>query len=951
MVSLMKAQRTVCLKLWLPLLVMVLFTLQIGFMMIFQSRMSEQGLEQKSLQSVQQMVEHLKEEKLLTAAQFEEAEHELALLDSERAVQVMAVVDAMGNVLLATDAGWVGKSAMLIEPYFISDHFQRALTRQHPVITLADDGSTIIVFAPIMRTEKQRLRESAHPGAFFLLYDLSVAKASIWSDVVTESLVLWLVSLLAMSVLVAVLHVLVNRPVQHLVESANRMASGEEGIQVHLVGGGELAGLGQAFNDMSSRCQDILTILRRSEEQNRLLLESAGEGIIAIDREGRATIANPAAAAMLKFTEDELIGQLVHNLIHHSYPDGTHYPAAECRMKRAIREGTKQYISDEVLWCKDGTSIPVEYTSAPIRKDGEIQGMVIIFKDITRRREAEEALRLAATAFETQEAILIADYKANIVRVNRAFSEITGYSPQEVIGKTPKILQSNRQDKDFYRRMWGALLETGSWQGEIWNRRKNGEIYPEWLSTTAVRNDAGEITHYVATFSDISRRKQAEEELEYLAYYDPLTGLINRHLLNDRIGQLKMGREHSGYFAAALFIDLDHFKNINDSLGHTIGDALLKEMATRLTEALREEDSVARLGGDEFLILLPQISRDSEAAVNRTSMVAEKILETTSRSCVIDEHELHVSASIGITLFRGGEITIDDILKRADMAMYRAKEEGRNTYKFFLESMQLQAEKRLEMENELRHALTEGELMLHFQPQMDVLHNVIGAECLVRWIHPERGMVSPGEFIPVAEESGLILPIGEWVLRTACLQLKYLLDCGLNPTFRHLAVNVSPKQFHQESFVSQVESILAETSVNPTYLQLELTEGILISDVEDTIGKMQALKKIGISFSIDDFGTGYSSLAYLQRLPLDQLKIDQSFIRGITTDKSAAAIVDTTISMAKNLELDVIAEGVETKKEMKLLEKMGCRSYQGYYFSRPLIADLFEEFVCGKISL
>jgi PAS domain S-box-containing protein len=475
----MKLQRTVCLKLWLPLLVMVLFTLQLGFMMLFQSRTSVQELEQRSLQSVRQIVEHLEEEHLLTVEQFDEAEHELAILDKEQAMQAMAVVDPRGNVLLATNAEWVGKSATVIDRYFIPDHFRHALTRQHTDITLTEDGSAITVFAPIMHAEKLRLTESLQPGAFFLLYDLSGAKNSIWQTVVTDGLVLWLASLLAMSVLVAVLHVLVNRPVQHLAETVYRMANGEEGVQVRLAGGGELAELGKAFNDMSSKIRDVLASLRRSEEKNRLLLQSAGEGIIAMDREGLATIVNPAAAAMLGFTVDELIGQPVHRLVHHSHPDGSPYPATECRMLRATRKGTTEYITDEVLWRKDGSSIPVEYTSTPIQKDGAIQGLVVIFKDITRRKEAEEALRLAATAFETQEAITITDSKANIVRINRAFSEITGYSPEEVIGKTPAILKSGRHDDDFYRSMWEVLLRNGHWQGEIWNRRKNGEVYPD----------------------------------------------------------------------------------------------------------------------------------------------------------------------------------------------------------------------------------------------------------------------------------------------------------------------------------------------------------------------------------------------------------------------------------------------------------------------------------------
>ncbi len=583
------------------------------------------------------------------------------------------------------------------------------------------------------------------------------------------------------------------------------------------------------------------------------------------------------------------------------------------------------------------------------------QHISVALRKVALLREREKHvhdLKLAATAFETHEAILIADKDSVIQRVNKAFTRITGYSSEEVVGKTPRILKSGRQSKLFYQKMWAELNKVGHWQGEIWNKRKNGDIYPEWQTITAVHDDNGVITHFVSTFQDITERKRNETRIKHLAYYDELTTLPNRSLLTDRLRHELAVARRRGLIGALLIIDLDRFKTINDSLGHPIGDIILQQIAKRLQSQVRGEDTVARLGGDEFVILLPGIGSEPAEASKAVQIVAEKTSQVIGEPYNIEGNEYHLTPSIGIVLFPEESEGVDDILKHADTAMYRAKASGRNTIRFYLPSMQEAADERLSLEKDLRHAISRGELALHYQPQVDNKGCIIGAEALIRWIHPTRGMVAPDQFIGIAEETGQIFAVGEWVLRTAVAQIADWRSRSLKGNMQFLAVNVSPRQFHQINFVPQVISILEEAGVPPYCLKIEITEGIVMADVQDAIDKMASLKALGVRFAIDDFGTGYSSMSYLKRMPLDQLKIDKSFVQDVSTDPNAAAIVETIIVMAKHLGLDVVAEGVETEEELAFLEAHGCKVYQGYYFSRPVptadFSDLLKRHVDGE---
>ncbi|MEI7456719.1 MAG: EAL domain-containing protein [Nitrosomonadales bacterium] len=535
----------------------------------------------------------------------------------------------------------------------------------------------------------------------------------------------------------------------------------------------------------------------------------------------------------------------------------------------------------------------------------------------------------------------VTDANGTILRVNRAFSYITGYTAEDVVGKNARVLQSGRHDASFYAAMWENLNSTGEWRGEVWNRRKGGEIYPEQLAITAVKNANGVVTNYVSTISDNSLIKAAEDQIKHLAFYDPLTRLPNRRLLQDRLHQAMSSIKRSDLSGALLFIDLDNFKVINDTLGHDIGDILLQQVAKRLESCLRQGDTVARLGGDEFVVILEELSNETLEAAEQTRLVGHNILLTLNQVYRLENQEYLNTPSIGATLFNKQSQSMDEILKQADIAMYQAKKSGRNSLRFFAPEMLANICVRASLESALRIAIEQLQFELYYQIQVDDSGRFLGAEALIRWKHHERGFVSPAQFIPLAEETGLILPIGQWVLETACIQLKDW-EPGTLTRDLVLSVNVSAKQFRQINFAAQVQSLVQRHAIKPSLLKLEITESMLFENIEEIIVIMGTLKKIGVLFSLDDFGTGYSSLQYLKRLPLDQLKIDQSFVRDIAVDSSDKAIVSTIIAMAQSLGLDVIAEGVETEEQRKILHNAGCIHYQGYLFSKPVPIEQFE---------
>ena len=694
----------------------------------------------------------------------------------------------------------------------------------------------------------------------------------------------------------------------------------------------ELGQLGSSFQSLMGELQQSRRALHASLDELQLAgcaFAEISEGVIVTDAAGRIVSINPAFTRISGYSSAQAIGHTPSLL-----KSGRHDDNFYANMWHQLR--TRGGWSGEV-WNRacDGHIYP-EWLSISSARDveGQIANYIGVFSDISERKAAEADMRIAATAFESQEGMFITDANSVILRVNLAFSAITGYTPQEAVGQTPSLLKSGHHNAAFYAAMHKSIERTGAWQGEVWNRRKNGEVFPEWLTITAVTASEGQVTHYVSTLTDITKRKEAEDQIRDLAFYDPLTRLPNRRLLLDRLQLALSSSKRSGQSGAIFFIDLDNFKVINDSFGHHMGDLLLQQVAQRLVSSLRETDTVARLGGDEFVVMLEDLSAQRCDAGKQAKTIAEKLIAALNAPYQLADLEYHNTPSIGITMFEDHKSTIDELLKRADLAMYQAKAAGRNTLRFFDPEMESLVYARTVLESELRQALSHGQFVLYYQAQVDSSGALFGAEALVRWQHPSRGMVSPAEFIGLAEETGLILPLGRWVLETACRQL---VAWSEQPTMSHLrlAVNISPVQCRQTDFVSQVLQVLEQTGARADRLKLELTESLLLDHVEEIIDKMRELKDRGVSFSLDDFGTGYSSLSYLKRLPIDQLKIDQSFVRDLLTDPDDAAIVRTIVALAENLRLSVIAEGVETLAQRDCLASQGCHHYQGYFFGRP----------------
>ncbi len=682
--------------------------------------------------------------------------------------------------------------------------------------------------------------------------------------------------------------------------------------------------------------------LAQFNERLTALIEAIPDAIFLKDGEGRWLVVNETAKRLFKAHDFPWQGKTEMELAAARPEFREIHEACLTEDERAWQAG-KLTLSQESVAADDGTVHEFEVRKMPIfGDDGCRKALVVIGRDVTERRAAERELRIAAAAFEVQEGIMIAGADQVIQRVNRAFTRLTGYASEEAVGKHADMLHSGRHDQLFYRQMQDKLAAEGYWQGELWQRCRDGSVHPYWLTISTIKAIDGAVTHYIGTFSDISHFKDAEAAIHTLAYFDQLTDLPNRRLLMDRLQQALTASERRRHHGAILFIDLDNFKTLNDTRGHAVGDMLLIEAARRLTGSVRAEDTVARLGGDEFVVMLEGLSEDAAQAATYAEVVGAKILESLNQPYLLRGYEHHSSSSIGVSLFMGGQATVDDLIKHADTAMYQAKQSGRNTIRFFDPTMQAALEARIRLEHDLRQALPQQQLKLYYQMQVDERRALVGAEVLLRWEHPERGMVSPAQFIPVAEDSGMIVSIGFWVLQMACAQLK---QWEQHPVGRglQLAVNVSARQFRQADFVDQVQHVLQQTQANPAMLKLELTESMVLDNVTDTIEKMQALRALGVRFSMDDFGTGHSSLAQLKRLPLDQVKIDRSFVRDIASDPNDAAIVQTIIAMTGTLGLEVIAEGVETEMQLEFLRRNGCSQFQGYLFGHPVALAEFEK--------
>jgi diguanylate cyclase (GGDEF)-like protein/PAS domain S-box-containing protein len=666
--------------------------------------------------------------------------------------------------------------------------------------------------------------------------------------------------------------------------------------------------------------------------QQAQILQHINESVISMDLAGFITGWNSSAERLFGYSGAEVIGRHVLFLYADESEEDFRFEDAFLNRGGREMEVRRRKKNGEIFWARLQLSLLKD-------DDGQPNGIIGFLSDITERRDAAEQLRLHARIFEqSDEAILITDAREKIVSVNPAFTRITGYSADEVIGETPRKFRSGRHDAAFFAKMWERLLGTGYWQGEVWDRRKDGEIYPKWLSIGSVRDAKGEITHYFSIFTDITDRKRAEGRIHHLAYFDALTGLPNRVQFNRLADQALMASKRKEGFGAVLFIDLNRFKPINDTLGHVVGDKVLQETANRFRSCLRGADVVCRLGGDEFAVGLFEIASRDHAA-----NVAHKLLAALDDPIVIGGRELKLGAAIGISIFPEDGMDTETLLRQADIAMYRAKQTGPDGLSFFSEDMNQRAVDRLNLEAGLRRAIDRDELLLHYQPKVSIETGaIIGAEALVRWRHPERGLVPPAEFVPVAEESGLIVHVSNWVLEAACRQIRQWMDEGL-PAM-HIAVNLSARDF-SSSLPARVQELLERHKIGAEWLELEITEGMLMHHTAKVVAMMDEITALGVALSLDDFGTGYSSLSYLKRFPIDTLKIDRSFVISIPDDVDDCAIAGAIVSMSKQLKHNVIAEGVESGDQLAFLKSLGCDEIQGYLFSPPVPAETFAAMV------
>ena len=714
--------------------------------------------------------------------------------------------------------------------------------------------------------------------------------------------------------------------------------------------------------DITERLRSAEAVLR-SETRYRHLVENSLDMMCVCFR-GKVSYVNAAGARMLKAKDaEQLIGRQLTALVHPDY-------------REVITEGMEHFIGEE-------TSLPLKF----LRMDGKVidvevavlsfgpasdRSFMMEVRDITERKRAEEELRMAHGDLEARvekrtreltrevaerrqaeeslrlagkvidnltEAVVIVDPDFKVTAVNPAFTQITGFTTREVIGKAPPFYKALRENGDLYKQMQASIKAKGSWEGEYWSKRKSGEDYAERLSFSAITGEKDKIQHYAAVISDVTERKESEERIHFQTNYDTLTGLPNRSLFQDRLNLALPSMSRSDRKLALMFIGLDGFKLVNDTLGHDIGDLLLKKAAKRLGTCVREGDTVARLGGDEFTVIMPNLVDPHHAP-----LVSQRVLDALAKPFRLNGNETFVSASIGITIFPDDASEAKELLRNADAAMDRAKEQGKANFHFFTADLNAVAQERMVLKNGLGKALENGEFSLHYQPKLEIESGrITGVEALMRWNSPDLGMVSPVKFIPVMEETGQVVEMGEWAIRTACLQHQEWRQAGL-PRIR-IAVNLSPRQLRDASFVLIVENVLRETGVEPAGLELEITESLLMSDSGDALKTLGELHEMGIHMAMDDFGTGYSSLSYLKRFPIDTIKIDRTFVADIATSPDDAEIIRTIISMGHTLNRKVIAEGVENDQQLSLLRDYQCDEIQGYFFSRPLPAGMATKFI------
>ena len=857
------------------------------------------------------------------------------LINSEQSGDRDLITDEKGRLLAFRDSSFNqgDDDNHYIQPRypFLADLFKQAKQDIPFSGKISSDGEQLYV-----HLQSTSISERDPQRAIVLVEILPAAYIEQQIRPVLNQTFLAILILILLSIPIALLLVRkIIQPLNILTGSMERFAAGDKQVDIEVTNIHEINLLSNTFSQMREQVVSREVALAEAEERTRNIVDHIADGIIAVDEQGRICSLNNAAQSIFGHGADEILGKNVSMLMPEPFrSQHDSYIKEYCAGGGGHTIGvTREFPALH----RDGHTFPIELTLT-VAKQGSERVFIGLIRDVTERKRAAQQELLASKVMESSlESIVITDAKNRIQYVNPAFVDITGYSFEEALGQNPSFLSSGRHDGSFYKNMWDTLHNAGSWQGEIWDRRKDGSLYLKWLSISVIENVKNEITHYVGIASDITERKQTEERFKDLAHHDQLTGLPNRQLFNDRLNHAIIQSSRTKTVLALLFIDLDRFKVVNDTLGHEVGDTLLIEVANRISDKVRGGDTVARLGGDEFVLILPDIKTASNAA-----HVAQSLIDSINQPVVVDDHDCSIGASIGISFYPDDGADSSTLLRYADIAMYRAKSIGGSSFCLFDKQMEDEAGRRLALEMRLRKAINEEQFFLNYQPLVSGKSGrPIAFEALIRWHAPGIGIVAPDEFIPLSEETGQIIEIGEWVLEAACRQLVEWRTLGLNVI--PVAVNISTRQLLEKEFVSHIKKLLKRYRLDAEFLELELTESTLMKYPDEAEKVLTECSKLGIRISIDDFGTGYSSLAYLKHLPVNKLKIDRSFISHITEDSRVQAIVTSVIHLAHSLGMQVVAEGVETQEQLNQLQALDCELLQGFLFSKPVSAEVAAE--------